>query len=110
MAALAAGVSWWYDWGLRPNAGAPAAPQAAQLWPRYEAIAGRTGVQLVGPAMSWGTMAGFADPVAWLDTFHQAYRAANGQRDPRIDALGFHWYDYGLKEQLDRLQKASRSG
>jgi hypothetical protein len=79
--------------------------QAAQLWPRYEAVAARTGVQLVGPAMSWGTMAGFADPVVWLDAFHLAYHAANGQRDPRIDHRAFHWYDYGLKEQLDRLQK-----
>lgn len=156
MAALAPGVSWWYDWGLRPNPGAPpdhatrfgmdfipmlwrdfddaqtlaflqAHPgiryllllnepnltdqanltpvQAAQLWPRYEAIAARTGVQLVGPAMTWGTMPGFADPVVWLDAFYAAYRAAHGDRDPRIDCLGFHWYDYGLEDQLDRLKK-----
>ena len=156
MAALAPGVSWWYDWGLRPNSGAPAdhatrfgmdfipmlwgdfdavqvlaflqahpdiryllllnepnltdqanltPTQAAQLWPRYEAIAAQTGVQLVGPAITWGTMPGFADPVVWLDAFYAAYRAANGNRDPRIDYLGFHWYDYGLKDQLDRLKK-----
>lgn len=156
MAALAPGVSWWYDWGLRPNGGAPSdhttrfgmdfvpmlwgdfddaqalaylqshpevrhllllnepnltdqanltPPQAAQLWPRYEAIAAQTGVQLVGPAMTWGTMPGFADPVVWLDAFYAAYRGANGNRDPRIDYLAFHWYDYGLKDQLDRLKK-----
>lgn len=79
--------------------------QAAQLWPRYEAIAANTGVQLVGPAMTWGTMQGFADPVVWLDAFYAAYRAANGGRDPRIDYLAFHWYDYGLSQQLDRLAK-----
>ncbi|WP_280155807.1 glycosyl hydrolase [Piscinibacter sp. XHJ-5] len=156
LAALAPGVSWWYGWGLQPNAGAPsdhaarfgmdfipmlwrdfddaqalaflqAHPdvhyllllnepnltdqanltpmQAAQLWPRYEAIAATTGVQLVGPAITWGTMPGFADPVVWLDAFYAAYRAVNGNRDPRIDCLAFHWYDYGLKEQLDRLTK-----
>ena len=156
MTALQPGVSWWYDWSLRPNSGAPsdhamrfgmdfipmlwadfdtaqalaflkahpgihyllllnepnlgdqanlAPAQAAQLWPRYEAIAAQTGVQLVGPAITWGTMPGFADPVVWLDAFYASYRAANSKRDPRIDCLAFHWYDYGLKAQLDRLMK-----
>lgn len=44
-------------------------------------------MQLVGPAITWGTMPGFADPVVWLDAFYAAYRAANGNRDPRIDCL-----------------------
>ena len=155
--ALSAGVSWWYDWSLRPNAAVPAdyvaryamdfqpmlwngsfdateveaylhahpevehllllnepnltdqsnqtPQQAAALWPRYEAIAAHTGVQLVGPAMTWGTMSAYADPVVWLDAFYTAYRAANGNRDPQIDCIAFHWYDYGLAGQLDRLLK-----
>lgn len=81
-------------------------PQAAAtLWPQYEAVAAKTGVKLVGPAMNWGTMTGYADPVLWLDAFYAAYRSANGGRDPQIDYLAFHWYDYGLKDQLDRLTK-----
>jgi len=81
-------------------------PQAAaQLWPKYEAVAAKTGVKLVGPAITWGTMAGYADPVVWLDAFYVAYKAANANRDPQIDYLAFHWYDYGLKDQLDRLLK-----
>lgn len=157
LAALAPGVSWWYDWGLRPNGAVPAdyraryrmdyypmlwngsfdvnegsaflmahpeirhllllnepnltdqanltPSQAAQLWPRYEAVAASTGVKLVGPAITWGTMPGFADPVAWLDAFLAAYKGANGNRDPQIDYLAFHWYDYGPAGQLDRLTK-----
>jgi hypothetical protein len=83
---------------------------AAADWVKYERIIsdlaaqGRT-VSLVGPAMSWGTMTDYWDPVVWLDTFYEAYRYANGGRDPRIDYLAFHWYDYGLAAQLDRLQK-----
>ncbi len=81
-------------------------PQAAaQLWPQYEAVAKKTGVKLVGPAITWGTMPGYADPVVWLDAFMAAYAAANAGRAPQIDYLAFHWYDYGLKEQLDRLLK-----
>jgi hypothetical protein len=79
--------------------------QAAAAWPRYEALAARTGVKIVGPAITWGTYRGYEDPVVWLDAFHAAYRAANNQRDPRIDYLAFHWYDYGLGGQLDRLAK-----
>ena len=79
--------------------------QAAQMWPQFETIASRTGAKIVGPAMTWGTMTGYEDPVTWLDAFYSAYAAANNGRQPRIDYLAFHWYDYGLSAQLDRLTK-----
>jgi hypothetical protein len=84
--------------------------QAATDWLKYErvvsdlAASGRT-VFIVGPAMNWGTMSGYSDPVTWLDAFYAAYEAANGGREPKIDYLAFHWYDYGLGGQLDRLKK-----
>ena len=155
VAALAPGVSWWYNWASSTTvtpavatanamdfqpmlwngtfndaqiiAGLKATPAvkyllllnepnlhgqatmtpaaAAALWPRYEAIAASTGVKLVGPQITWGTLEGYDDPVVWLDAFYAAYRAANGNRDPRIDHLAFHWYDYGLDDQLKRLEK-----
>jgi hypothetical protein len=79
--------------------------QAASLWPDFEEIAAATGVRIVGPAVTWGTMQGYQDPVAWLDAFYAAYGAANEGHAPRIDYLAFHWYDYGLGQQLDRLAK-----
>jgi len=79
--------------------------QAAQLWPQFEAVASQTGAKIVGPAMTWGTMTGYEDPVVWLDAFYAAYETANNGRQPRIDYLAFHWYDYGLSAQLDRLTK-----
>lgn len=156
-AALAPGVSWWYDWSAAPHGGTASElkqryamdfvpmlwngdfndaqitqmlldnpqihdllvlnepnltdqanmlpQQAAAVWPRFEAISRATGVRIIGPQMTWGTMPQYADPVAWMDAFLAAYRLANGGRDPLIDALGFHWYDYGLAGQLDRLAK-----
>lgn len=81
-------------------------PEAvAQFWPRLEQISAQTGVKLVGPAMNWGTMPGYGDPVVWLDAFYAAYRAQNQNREPKIDYLAFHWYDYGLSGMLDRLSK-----
>lgn len=92
-----------------PNLGGQAnmlPADAATLWPRYEAVAAHTGVKLVGPAITWGTMGnGFNDPVNWLDAFYTAYRAANGNRDPQIDYIAFHWYDYDVATQLNRLAK-----
>jgi hypothetical protein len=78
---------------------------AAAQWPRFEGIAKATGVQLVGPAITWGTMAGYSDPVKWMDAFIDAYQDANGGRSPQIDYLAFHWYDYNLGGELDRLIK-----
>jgi hypothetical protein len=84
--------------------------QAAADWIKYETVindlaAQQRTVHLVGPAMTWGTMTDYWDPVVWLDAFYVAYRLANGGRDPRIDYLAFHWYDYGLESQLDQLKK-----
>jgi hypothetical protein len=42
------------------------------------------------------------------DAFYAAYRAVNSNRDPQIDYLAFHWYDYGLGAQLDRLTKYNK--
>ncbi len=86
---------------------------AAYDWVRFEQIiselssAGRT-VYLVGPAITWGTMSGYSDPVVWLDAFIAAYKNANNGREPKIDYLAFHWYDYGLNSQLDRLMKYNK--
>jgi hypothetical protein len=81
-------------------------PQAAaQLWPQYEAVAADAGVKIVGPAITWGTMPNYQDPVLWLDAFFAAYQSAHADAGPQIDYLAFHWYDYGLAGQLDRLTK-----
>jgi hypothetical protein len=82
--------------------------QAAQQWPQYEAVAAQTGVKIVGPAMTWGDMTNYNDPVVWLDSFYVAYERANGGRAPEVDYLAFHWYDYGLSAQLDSLDKYNK--
>jgi hypothetical protein len=83
---------------------------AAKEWLKYEQVVkdlanlGRT-VYIVGPAITWGTLDGYSDPIVWMDAFYEEYRKANNNRDPQIDYLAFHWYDYGLESQLNRLEK-----
>jgi hypothetical protein len=94
-----------------PNVGGQAyltPQQAAALWPQYEAVARQARVKIVGPQITWGTMPNYNDPVLWLDAFYAAYESAHHGRQPRIDYLGFHWYDYGLDGQLDRLTKYNK--
>ncbi len=81
---------------------------AAVLWPQYEAIAADTGVQIVGPQITYGTDPTYGNPETWLDAFIAAYKNNNGGRAPRIDYLGFHWYDYGLATQLNNLDKYNK--
>ncbi len=91
-------------------AGAPycAPADAAALWPQYEAIAHDTGVQIVGPQITYGTDPTYGNPETWMDAFYKAYESANGGRQPRIDFIGFHWYDYGLDAQLTTLAKYNK--
>jgi hypothetical protein len=84
--------------------------QAASEWVKYEQVINELEAQkrtlyLVGPAMTWGTMTNYQDPVLWLDAFYAAYKSAQNGKEPKIDYLAFHWYDYGLASQLDRLKK-----
>ena len=72
--------------------------QVVALWPSVEALAAKHGVKIVGPALNWGTVstaANPANPIEWLDAFFSAYQAQHGKA-PQVDALAFHWYDYGL--------------
>jgi len=83
--------------------------QAASDWIIYEQVIqdlanqGRE-IKLVGPAMNWGTLENYSDPVVWLDAFYSHFETTYG-RKPLIDYLAFHWYDYGLASQLDHLEK-----
>ena len=84
--------------------------RAAVEWVKYEqlqadlAAEGRA-IKLVGPQITWGTMPNYGDPLVWMDAFYEAYGELSGGGQPVIDYLAFHWYDYGLEEQLNRLRK-----
>ena len=43
--------------------------KAAELWPPVVALAKELNLKLVSPAMNYGTLAGYSDPIKWLDEF-----------------------------------------
>ncbi|MCL2879763.1 MAG: glycosyl hydrolase [Treponema sp.] len=43
--------------------------QAAAKWPRLKALAGELNLKIVSPAMNYGTLENYGDPIKWLDEF-----------------------------------------
>lgn len=60
--------------------------QAAEIWPRLEAIAEEFGLGLVGPAVNYSPDAPYTDPTTWYDEFFELYPEA------RVDYIALHCY------------------
>lgn len=61
--------------------------EAAEGWSDLVAFARETGLLLVSPAMNYGTLSGYSDPVKWLDEF---FALVGGTDD--IAAIALHCY------------------
>lgn len=78
--------------------------QAAEHWPALVAIAKASGKKLVSPAMNYGTLSGYHDPIVWLDEFF----ALPGISLDDIDAIALHCYmpsASAVKSFIERFRK-----
>ncbi|MGN0236205.1 MAG: glycosyl hydrolase [Paludibacteraceae bacterium] len=81
--------------------------QAAALWPEVVEAAEVLNLRLVSPAMNYGTLAGYSDPIKWLDEFF----AQPGVDINDIDAISIHCYmasTSGLKDFVERFRKYNK--
>lgn len=62
--------------------------RAAELWPPVVTLAKELNLKLVSPAMNYGTVAGYNDPIKWLDEFF----AQPGVSIDDVDAISIHCY------------------
>lgn len=62
--------------------------KAAELWPDVVALAKELNLKLVAPAMNYGTLAGYHDPIKWMDEFLQQPDVSLND----IDAMALHCY------------------
>ncbi|GHT34380.1 hypothetical protein FACS189434_10460 [Bacteroidia bacterium] len=60
--------------------------QAAEKWPQLKAIAKELGLKIISPAMNNGTLAGYADPIKWLDEFFNLVPISD------VDGIAIHCY------------------
>lgn len=78
--------------------------EAAQYWPALKAFAQARGLQIVSPAMNYGTLPGYSDPVTWLDEFFEQ----PGVSIDDVCAIALHCYmnsASALKGYLDKFVK-----
>ena len=78
--------------------------QAAALWQPVVDLAKELNLKLVSPAMNYGTLAGYSDPIKWLDEFF----AQPGVSLDDIDAIAIHCYmasPSSVKSYVARFEK-----
>ncbi len=76
--------------------------EAAAQWPRLKALASELNLRIVSPAMNYGTLAGYHDPIKWLDEFFQLVPLSD------VDAIAVHCYMAsvsGLEDFINMFQK-----
>ena len=81
--------------------------QAAAIWSPVVSLAKELNLKLVSPAMNYGTLAGYSDPIKWLDEFF-------AQPDVDINdiyALSVHCYmssASGVQSYIERFEKYNK--
>ena len=78
--------------------------EAAEGWEELVAFARGLGLKIVSPAMNYGTLAGYSDPVKWLDEF---FAQPNVSLDD-VCAISLHCYMASagaMKSFIDRFDK-----
>jgi hypothetical protein len=81
--------------------------QAAEKWPPVKALAQELKMKIVAPAMNYGTLSGYGDPIKWLDEFF----AQPGISMNDVDALALHCYmnvPSALKSYVERFRKYNK--
>lgn len=62
--------------------------EAANHWPEVCALAKELNLKIISPAMNYGTLANYSDPIKWLDEFF----AIDGVSLDDIDGIAIHCY------------------
>ena len=78
--------------------------EAAAKWPELKAFAAEVGLQLVSPAMNYGTLDGYSDPIKWLDEFFACPEVSLND----VSAIALHCYmgaAGAMKSFIDRFDK-----
>lgn len=79
--------------------------QAAEKWPALLSIAKELGLKIVSPAMNYGTLPGYSDPIVWLDEFFSLINPDD------ISAIAIHCYmgnASALKSYTERFKKYNK--
>ncbi len=76
--------------------------QAADRWPALKSVAEELGLKLISPAMNYGNLSGYSDPIVWLDEFFSLVPLNE------IDGIAIHCYmpnASSVKTYIDKFKK-----
>lgn len=79
--------------------------QAAAQWDKVVALAKELNLKLVSPAMNYGTLSGYSDPIKWLDEFFSLVNTDD------IYAISIHCYmasPQAVKDYISRFYKYNK--
>lgn len=80
---------------------------AASHWGALKAVAQELGMKLISPAVNYGTLAGYSDPIKWLDEFF----ACEGVSIDDVAGIAVHCYmpsGESLKSFIRRFDKYNK--
>ena len=81
--------------------------EAAAIWTPVVELAKELNLKLVSPAMNYGTLPGYSDPIKWLDEF---FAQPNVSLDD-IDAISIHCYmssPSSVRGYIERFEKYNK--
>ncbi|WP_430815116.1 glycosyl hydrolase [Carboxylicivirga sp. RSCT41] len=76
--------------------------QAAERWPAIKEVAQKYKLKIISPAMNYGTLSGYHDPIVWLDEFFTLIPIED------IEGIAIHCYmpsASALKSYVERFKK-----
>lgn len=79
--------------------------EAAAIFPEVLALATELNMKLISPAMNYGTLANYSDPIKWLDEFFALVPLSN------FDGIALHSYmavPSSFKSYVDRFKKYNK--
>lgn len=80
--------------------------QAAALWPEVAALAEETNLLLVSPAMNYGTLEDYYDPIKWLDEFFAQPNISLSD----IHAISVHCYMPDATSLINYINRFAKYG
>jgi hypothetical protein len=78
--------------------------EAAAQWGKLKSFAAGLGLKIVSPAMNYGTLPGYSDPIKWLDEFFACPQVSKDD----VCAIALHCYmgsAGAMKSFIDRFDK-----
>ena len=78
--------------------------QAAENWPALKAVATELGLKIISPAMNYGSLSGYGDPIKWLDDFFTKIPLSD------VDGIAIHCYMSSASAMASYLKRFKKYG